>query len=117
MVGSDAVLEWDYSTANETTDLERIEWRVYNKSEEGYSLLLKEDPDDNDPVRPTLPPEYEGRVERTGRATLVIKDISFKDTTRFKCYLKGKPGIPDSWSIVQLVVTGTILHIPSDCRN
>ena len=117
MVGGHAVFEWDYSADNKTTDLEHIEWRVYNKTEEGYSFLLKEDPDDSDPVRPTLPQEYEGRVEKKGRATLVIKDISVKDSTRFKCILKGKPGIPDSWSIVQLVVIGTTLHIPSDCRN
>ena len=108
MVGSDAILEWDYSADNETTDLEHIEWRVYNKTEEGYSLLLMEDPGDNEPIRAALPPEYEGRVERKGRATLVIKYISFKDSNRFKCILKGKAGIPDSWSIVHLVVTGTI---------
>ena len=106
--GSDAVFVWDYS---KTDKLQSVVWKVYNKTQGAFQILRIEDENGtrllvNDPAIP--PAAYIGRLERNGTATLIIKDITFEDSTRFKFTLTGKPGVQDIDDNVALVVTGTI---------
>ena len=103
--GSDAVFEWHYSADNSAADLKLTIWRVYNKTERNYYPLLVEFHNCAVLLNPNIPPSYEGRVQKIGQATLVIKRISFEDSTRFKCSLEGKQGILHE-SSSELVVTG-----------
>ena len=108
MKGSDAVFEWNYSVNNKAADLKFIRWSVYNKTEKAYYPLAVEYPNGSVLFNPNIPPAYIGRVEKKGRATLVIRKISFEDSTVFKCTLVGKNRITDKWNVVHLVVTGTV---------
>lgn len=67
--------------------------------------------DVNGDVHPGLdqPPSYNGRVKKIGPATLVVENVQFEDTTKFRCFLDGKGLTPDQTSIVDLVVTGDML--------
>ena len=55
-----------------------------------------------------IPPEYDGRIKKEGRATLVIKGVSFEHSNRFKCTLEGKQGVAEISSTTELVVTGAV---------
>lgn len=107
MQGSNAVLEWDYFAANKTTDLKHIVWSVYNHTDNRFYGLAAEFPNGNIQLNPNMPPEYAQRIYKTGRATLVIKNITFYDSTLFRCWLVGKLWVPDSWSTVHVIVTGS----------
>ena len=67
--------------------------------------------DENGDVHPGFnqPPSYTGRVEKKEPATLVVKNVQFEDTTKFRCFLDGKDPTPDETSTVNLVVTGDTL--------
>ncbi|KAJ7389606.1 otolith morphogenesis [Desmophyllum pertusum] len=78
--GSNAVLTWDYKVDNRTAELQFIIWKHC---------------------------QYMGteRLKKEGRATLVIKDITFEDSTNYYCILRGETGA-SLVSIVELIVTG-----------
>jgi len=101
-------IQWSYSAWNKSADLKFIIWRVYNKTDEQYFPLVVEYPNGAIQLNPMLPLDYVGRVEKIGQATLVIKKISYEDSTLFKCTLRGEQGVSDESSTVQLVVTGTV---------
>ena len=90
MKGSDALFEWHYSADNKAADLKLVIWGVYSKTKRNYYPLVVEFHNGTVLLHPNIPPAYEGRVEKIGQATLVIKRISFEDSTRFKCSLEGK---------------------------
>ena len=105
--GSDAVFAWNY---NKTDSLFRVMYEVRNKATGKTQVLRAEDENGIEMLDPRIPPPaYAGRLEKRGKATLVVKGITFEDSTVFWCVLIGKPGFPrDSVSIVYLVVTGDL---------
>ena len=105
--GNDAVFKWEYSTDNKTAELHSISWSVVNTTA-GYQFLLAEDANGNVVLHPNIPSAYVGRVEKKDQATLVIKNINFKDSTTFKCTINGKT-VPTIQSEVELVVTGNVV--------
>ena len=109
--GSDAALKWDYSAVNKEADLRRIKWSVYNKTEDDYYPLVVEYPNGTVKLNSAIPPEYDGRIKKEGRATFVIKGVSFEHSNRFKCTLEGKQGVAEIWSTTELVVTGAVCFI------
>ena len=106
MKGSTAKIKWDYNVDDRKTELNYIIWRVRNKTtSDSYSLLF-EDKDGNVNISTQIPQMYVGRVEKIGRATLVIKNLTYEDTTRYICILDQAFG-QNLDSPVELVVTGT----------
>ena len=106
--GSDVVLKWDYA---EKSELQFIDWKVYNKTAGKYVFLRVEDENGtaaHNPAAPWPPAAYVGRIEREGRATIIIKNITIEDAANFKCTLTGKPGVGSIGSDILLVVTGTM---------
>ena len=109
--GSDAALEWDYSAVNKEADLRRIKWSVYNKTEGDYYPLAVEYPHGTVKLNSAIPQEYDGRIKKEGRATFVIKGVSFKHSNHFKCTLEGKQGVAEISNTTELVVTGAVCFI------
>ena len=107
MKGTDAFFEWAYSEAIKT-DLRSIIWTVKNKTNPGISyVLVLETLDGTVKYNSEMPAAYLNRVEKMKQATLVIKNITFDDSTTFSCVLKSKGGSAfDKEGPVQLVVTG-----------
>jgi len=104
--GSDAVFAWNY---DKTDSLFRVMYEVKNKATGKYQVLRAEDENGIEMPDPRIPPPaYAGRLEKRGKATLVVKGITFEDSTVFWCTLIGKPGFRDSGSMVNLVVTGDL---------
>ncbi len=61
---------------------------------------------------PQIPTAYKGRARIEGNASLIFGNVSLQDNTRFMCRLYAEPGAgQDHLSIVQLVVTGTLLYV------
>ncbi|KAJ7323719.1 hypothetical protein OS493_031135 [Desmophyllum pertusum] len=107
--GSNAVLTWDYKVDNRTAELNMIIWSVYNKTEKKQVNLIVEYKNGNIQYSPIALSVYgTERLKKEGRATLVIKDITFEDSTDYRCILRGENGI-DTESIVKLIVTGNVL--------
>ena len=106
MKGSIATMKWDYQVGDREAELKYIIWRVRNKTTSVIYPLLFEDNKGNVNISTQIPQMYVGRVEKTGRATLVIKNLTYEDATRYICFLDKKIG-QDLDSHVELVVTGT----------
>ena len=115
MVGSDAIFEWTYPKAILSTDLSSVKWTVENKTDRQEYGLLLDNLDGTVTVVPTIPLLYKNRVIKTKQATLVIKSITFDDSTRFKCtlYSKTDPSLNKESRPVELIVTGTSLFMYS----
>ena len=107
MKDSIATMKWDYEVQDREAELNFIIWSAQNKSTSIISSLLFEDPKGNVNISTNIPQMYEGRVEKIGRATLVIKNITYEDSTTYICTLDQKFG-QDPSSPVELVVTGTV---------
>ncbi|KAJ7392888.1 hypothetical protein OS493_010549 [Desmophyllum pertusum] len=104
--GSNAVLTWDYKVANRTAELKYIIWSVYNKTEQKQVTLVVEYKDGRIQYSPQALSAYgTERLKKEGRATLVIKNITFEDSTDYKCILRGETGKAVE-SVVELIVTG-----------
>lgn len=112
-VGSNVTFNWDFSdTKNE---LKYVIWMVFNLTAKTDQILRMEDENGTevlDPNNPRPPAAYAGRLERKGKGTLVVKNITFEEATTFKCLLSGKTGVGTSTSTVQLIVTGPSSVIP-----
>ena len=89
----------------------RIKWSVYNKTEDDYYPLAVEYPNGTVKLNSAIPQEYDGRIKKEGRATFVIKGVSFEHSNRFKCTLEGKQGVAEISSTTELVVTGAVCFI------
>ena len=98
--GSDANLVWDY-----TDPQNNIQFIVYSVLvDDTFASLIV---NDSQGVRenPKIPSFYKGRVKIKGRATLVIKNISSRDNTQFKCGMRGSSSGKVE-STIQLIVAG-----------
>ena len=98
--GSDANLVWDYTDPHNN-----IQFIVYSVLvDDTFASLIV---NDSQGVRenPQIPSFYKGRVKIKGRATLVIKNISSRDNTQFKCGMRSSSSGKVE-STIQLFVAG-----------
>ena len=100
-------MKWDYKVDDRDAELKYIIWRVQNKTTSKFFSLLFEDNKGNVNISTQIPQMFEGRVEKIGRATLVIKNLTYDDTTRYICIIDQKFGQNVNSPVVELVVTGT----------
>lgn len=108
--GSDVAFKWVYAKINETVELKSIIWSVENKTDGKEYALIVERFNGTVTVNPQIPKAYLNRVVKTGQATLLVKGVTYEDTTTFSCLLRTKRGpLFDTRSRIQLVVTGTSL--------
>lgn len=107
MKGSVATMKWDYKV-DRAADLNYIIWRVQILADSRikYYPLLFEDNKGRVNTSSRIPQMYVGRVEKTGRATLVIKGLTYEDATKYMCALATVVGY-EVRSTVDLLVTGT----------
>lgn len=109
--GSTANLTWTY-TVNKTDELTKVTWRMLNKTEGAYTTLIVEQKDGKTKYNPKLLSTHgPERVAIEGQASLVIKNVTFKDSTIYKCSLQGKTANLEN--SVEMFVAGTcMLNIP-----
>ncbi|KAJ7326571.1 hypothetical protein OS493_027525 [Desmophyllum pertusum] len=110
--GSNVALTWDYKV-DKIGELEYIIWRVYNKTEMKTRNLIVEYKKFGYVryTNYTLSAYGTERLKKEGRATLVIKDITFEDSTNYRCILSGENATAES--LVELIVTGHTYVTPS----
>ena len=107
MKGSNAIMRWDYKVDDGGAKLQYIIWSVQNKTTSRFYTILFEDTDKGSVnVSTQIPQMYVGRVEKTGRATFVIKNLIYEDSAKYTLTLDQTFG-QDPGSVVQLTVTGT----------
>ena len=107
MEGSIATMKWDYQVDIRDAELKYIIWRGRNKTNSDIFPLLFEDNKGNVNISTQIPQMYVGRVEKIGRATLVIKNLTYEDAAIYICTL-AQTFAADLDSSVELVVTGTV---------
>ena len=98
--GSDAKLMWDYTGPYK---VDSITYSVL-VVETFFEIMVNDSRGAQE--HPKIPDFYKGRVKVEGRATLVIKNISPKDNTQFKCEMRGT-FVKNLVDTVQLIVAGT----------
>ena len=98
--GSDANLVWDYTDSHN-----KISYITYSVLVGGDYVKMMFNDSHGVHEHRSIPPLYKGRVKIEGRATLVIKNISTEDETKFKCKIRGSFSYPVE-STVQLIVAG-----------
>ena len=107
MKGSNAIMRWDYKVDDGGAKLQYIIWSVQNKTTSRFYTILFEDTDKGSVnVSTQIPQMYVGRVNKTGRATFVIKNLIYEDSAKYTLTLDQTFG-QDPGSVVQLTVTGT----------
>ena len=108
--GDTAVLKWDYSAGNKTTELQEIVWRVLRTDGITYPLII-EDNKGKVKLSRNIPQAYISRVEKKPPATLVVRNVTFNDSTEFSFTLEGVLGVAASkQSAIGLIVTGNTAH-------
>ena len=108
MKGSNATITWDYTVDNREAELRYIIWSVRNKTTDFPHPMLFENSKGTVNISTKIPQMYVGRVEKIGRATLVIKNLIYEDSATYECKLDQRFG-EDHYSPVQLVITGKVL--------
>ena len=98
--GSDANLVWDYTDPNS-----KIQSIIYSVLVDGAFVKMIVNASGGVQDTPYIPLSYKGRVRIEGRATLVIKNITPGDDTKFKCEVRGSFYYSVE-STVQLIVAG-----------
>jgi len=106
--GNNATLVWDYSVTDRQTELKGIIWAVYFNNR--FTNLVVEYKNGDRAILSGIPSAYIGRVGIEGRATLVIGNVTFQDSTSFRCTLRAEPtvGLQDQVSGIKLIVTGMV---------
>ena len=104
--GSNAVLKWEYYVDRNPAKLKFITWKVYFKALRRYRGIILED-DGIVFLHPSLPAAYVHRVKKKEQATLIVKNITFENSTRFQSVLTSYSGITKKGT-VQLIVTRTL---------
>ena len=105
-----AVLKWNYTADDKTTELQEILWRVLHVDGVTYPLII-EDNKGKVKLSRNIPQAYASRVEKKARATLLVRNVTFNDSTQFTFVLQGVLGVDSSkQSAIDLIVTGNITH-------
>ena len=102
--GENGDLVWKYSVNDKAAEFNYVTWNIFSL---GNSIpLLSENATGYLTLEPTAPAAYIGRVNITGQATLVIKNVNTSDNgVIFQCILWHKSG-DQNVSSVRVVVTG-----------
>ena len=99
--GSNANLVWNYADPNN-----KIRGIVYSVLVNGVFKAMIFNDSHGMQEHPSIPPSYKGRVKIEGRATLIIKNISPRDNTKFRCLISKNPA-GEVKNTVELIVAGT----------
>ena len=101
--GSDANLVWNYADPHN-----KIRGIVYSVLVNGEFKAMIFNDSRGVQEHPSIPLSYKGRVKIEGRATLIIKNISPRDNTKFRCLMSQNPA-GEVESLVELIVAGTYI--------
>lgn len=83
---------------------------MFNKTDSSLVTLVLEEKNHEVKYNPNVPSTYgPERVTKEGQASLVIKNVTFGDSTTYICTLSGEAGTADAQNSVDLIVTGMFL--------
>ena len=99
--GSDANLVWNYADPHN-----KIRGIVYSVLVNGEFKAMIFNDSRGVQEHPSIPLSYKGRVKIEGRATLIIKNISPRDNTKFRCLILKNPA-GEIKNTVELILAGT----------
>lgn len=102
--GNDLYLKWEYYNETKPNELSFITWEV-SVPGVGWTKMMEENYDGTLITHSDLPALYSGRVEKRDQATLIIKNMTFKDYSEYQCILTPSQGL-DTKSAVNVIVTG-----------
>lgn len=102
---NDVILKWEfYIDKKPPADFKFATWDVFVESV-GWRKMIGEETDGTVFIHSELPPLYSGRVEKMDQATLIIKNMTFEDSSRYRCVLTALNGLRTE-SVVKVIVTG-----------
>lgn len=104
MRGNDLTLKWEYYIDKKPADLKFATWDVYVEGD-GWKKMIGEEKDGTVFYHIELPPLYSRRVEKRDQATLIIKNMTYEDSTEFRCVLTALDGTRTE-GVVKVIVAG-----------
>lgn len=102
--GNDLLLKWDYYIDRKPADFNFATWDVFVKGV-GWRKMIGEEKDGTVFIHSEQPPLLSGRVEKRGQATLVIKNMTFEDSSRYRCVLTALD-LGRTEDVVNVIVVG-----------
>lgn len=107
--GNDLILKWEFYTDKKPADFNFATWDVYVEGT-GWRKMIGEDTDGTVFIHNERPPLYSGRVEKRDQATLIVTNMTFEDSSEYRCVLTALNGLRTE-GVVKVIVTG-----PAVCR-
>lgn len=102
--GNDLILKWEFYTDKKPADFKFATWDVYMEGV-GWREMIGEDTDGTVFIHNQRPLLYTGRVEKRDQATLIVKNMTFEDSTEFRCVLTALDG-GRTEGVVKVIVAG-----------
>ena len=103
--GNNLTLKWEFYIDNKPpADFKFATWDVFVEGV-GWRKMIGQDTDGTVFIHNERPPLYSGRVEKRDQATLIIKNMTSEDSSRYRCVLTALNGLRTE-GVVEVIVTG-----------
>lgn len=102
--GNDLILKWEFYTDKKPADFNFATWDVYVEGA-GWRKMIGEDTDGTVFIHNERPPLYSGRIEKRDQATLIVTNMTFEDSSEYRCVLTALNGLRTE-GVVKVIVTG-----------
>ena len=102
--GNDLLLKWEFYIDRKPADFKFATWEVFVEGV-GWRKMIGEDTDGTVFIHNERPPLYSGRVEKMDQATLIVKNMTFEDSSEYRCVLTALDG-GRTEGVVKVIVAG-----------
>ena len=103
--GNNLTLKWEFYIDNKPpADFKFATWDVFVEGV-GWRKMIGEDTDGSVFIHNERPPLYSGRVEKRDQATLIVKNMTFEDSSEYRCVLTALDG-GRTEGVVKVIVAG-----------
>ena len=102
--GNDLILKWEYYIDKKPADFNFATWEVYVRGV-GWRKMIGEETNGTVFIHNERPPLLSGRVEKRDQATLIVKNMTFEDSSEYRCVLTALD-LGTTENVVKVIVAG-----------
>ena len=102
--GNDLILKWEYYIDKKPADFNFATWDVYVEGV-GWRKMIGEETNGTVFIHNERPPLLSGRVEKRDQATLIVKNVTFEDSSEYRCVLTALD-LGRTEDVVKVIIAG-----------
>ena len=102
--GNDLILKWEYYIDKKPADFNFATWEVYVRGV-GWRKMIGEETNGTVFIHNERPPLLSGRVEKRDQATLIVKNMTYEDSSEYRCVLTALD-LGRTENVVKVIVAG-----------